>query len=43
MGLLGVVINGADIDLNFEEPISHIQEDSDILNPEEYSTGVHRN
>ncbi len=44
MGLLGAVINGADINLNFEEPISHIiEEDSEILNPEEYSTGVHRN
>ncbi|MEO1375147.1 MAG: AAA family ATPase [Cyanobacteria bacterium J06635_10] len=44
MGLLGAVINGADIDITFEEPISPIEEDdSDILDPEEYSTGVHRN
>ncbi|MEA5593557.1 GumC family protein [Rivularia sp. UHCC 0363] len=41
MGLLGVVINGADINLTFEEPI-YIEE-SEIIHPEEYSTGVHRN
>ena len=45
MGLLGAVINGADIDMTFEEPISPIEEeeDSEILNAEEYSTGIHRN
>ncbi len=42
MGLLGAVINAADIDL-IEEPISYIEEDSDVIHPEEYSTGVHRN
>ncbi len=43
MGLLGAVINAADVDLNFEEPVSYIEEDSDVIHPEEYSTGVHRN
>ncbi|MBF2015272.1 MAG: AAA family ATPase [Rivularia sp. T60_A2020_040] len=44
MGLLGVVINGADVNLTFEEPISDIEEeDSEVVNQEEYSTGVHRN
>ncbi|MGB3652271.1 MAG: AAA family ATPase, partial [Rivularia sp. (in: cyanobacteria)] len=42
MGLLGAVINAADIDL-IEEPVSYIEEDSDVIHPEEYSTGVHRN
>lgn len=43
MGLLGAVINGADMNITFEEPISPIEEESEILNPEEYSKPVHRN
>ncbi|MEO1428793.1 MAG: AAA family ATPase [Cyanobacteria bacterium J06633_8] len=51
MGLLGAVINGADINLSIEEPTSHFEEEANeieankILYPEEeeYSTGVHRN
>ncbi|MGB3641404.1 MAG: AAA family ATPase [Rivularia sp. (in: cyanobacteria)] len=43
MGLLGVVINGADVNMTVEEPISRFEEeDSNIIHPEEYST-VHRN
>ncbi|MEM6753108.1 MAG: AAA family ATPase [Cyanobacteria bacterium P01_C01_bin.38] len=43
MGLLGVVINGADVTMTAEEPSSYFEEeDSDIIHPEEYST-VHRN
>ncbi len=42
MGLLGVVINGADVTMAVEEPISRFEEESDIIHPEEYS-GVHRN
>ncbi|MGB7380297.1 MAG: AAA family ATPase, partial [Rivularia sp. (in: cyanobacteria)] len=42
MGLLGVVINGADVNMTVEEPISRFEEESDIIHPEEYS-GVHRN
>lgn len=42
MGLLGVVIDGADVTITVEEPISRFEEESDIIHPEEYS-GVHRN
>ena len=42
MGLIGAVINAADIDLNFEEPVSRFEEE-DIIHPEEYSTQAHRN
>lgn len=43
MGLLGVVINGADVNMTVEEPISRFEEeDSNTIHPEEYST-VHRN
>jgi capsular exopolysaccharide synthesis family protein len=43
MGLLGVVINGADVTMTVEEPVSYIEEDSEIIHPEEYTAGVHRN
>lgn len=43
MGLLGVVIDGADVAMNVEEPLTHFEEeDSDYIHPEEYTT-VHRN
>ena len=44
MGLLGVVINGADVTMTVEEPSSYFEEEEpDIIHPEEYTTGVHRN
>ena len=47
MGLLGAVINGADIDITFEEPISLTEEDSEFLTTKEeekdYSAKIHRN
>ena len=43
MGLLGVVIDGADVAIAAEESDSYFEdEESDIIHPEEYST-VHRN
>lgn len=42
MGLLGVVINGADITMSIEESSSYFEEESDVIHPEEYTT-VHRN
>lgn len=42
MGLLGVVINGADVTMNVEESSSYFEEESDVIHPEEYTT-VHRN
>ncbi|MGB6295193.1 MAG: AAA family ATPase [Rivularia sp. (in: cyanobacteria)] len=42
MGLLGVVIDGADINMSVEEPSSYFEEESDVMHPEEYTT-VHRN
>ncbi|WP_414619791.1 GumC family protein [Calothrix sp. CCY 0018] len=43
MGLLGVVIDGADVAMNVEEPQAHFEEeDSDYIHPEEYSA-VNRN
>ncbi len=48
MGLLGAVINGADVNPSFKEASSHFEEeeeDSEILysEEEEYPAGVHRN